>query len=641
MMNRTIERFVILLLVLVVAVSFTPGRSDAKRFKVKGMDFWSTGYYRQNIQIGTNDPDFSTPGVAQQPGVLGPGTPALVNGGLYQLNGNEEGVTQMLGTFYSENQLFVTPNLELRLSLRYEGDFVDNFKNDDGVWDAGSGQAFDKYRKENDLKYDREINEIVRECTVAYFSRYYSIRAGKQQMSWGESDGLRLMDQINGLDTRRDFILRDADEGFLETRMPLWMVKADFTPDFTFGNSLGLSNLDLEVSWIPDVRMQNRAALGAREGGVWSAPLPDVPLPLVQLNAIKDYPSQSIDNGSYGVRLKGMIGRAFFTVNAYYGWSKNSILTDAGYVDPLLGTALGAAAHNLGVIRGPGLGLTPLAPLAGPASNANFQGNVGDAVDMSAVLGLPPTSLYGLTLTLGQKSYRQKVFGFTLAGEPEFTRPFFRAMRQTTLPVFRFEAAYEPDVRFNYGTDDYIARLSSNWLWNTNETTRDIYRYLIGIDYNAHCRFINPVDDVTVSLQFSQSIMDQNEFVDELTAPNAFDPLLATAATIALPGGPRVTNAGFKQRIMMAPYFWFPKQVESYASLSLRSEYMGSNLVPAFLGVGDLTTGSWLYKAKVDYKYQNKWIFGLGYNSFYGDPETSFGLYDKADCLFGSIKYQW
>ena len=186
--------------------------------------------------------------------------------------------------------------------------------------------------------------------------------------------------------------------------------------------------------------------------------------------------------------------------------------------------------------------------------------------------------------------------------------------------------AYEPDVRFNNGTDNYIARVSSDWLWNTNHTERDIYRYLIGIDYNLHCKWINPVDDITTSFQFSQNIIDGGVDVPQVTAATPFD-----ALTGAVPGQ--------RQRLQYAPYFWFPEETEEFVSLSFRSEYMGSNLIPAILAVADLTYNTWVYKAKVDYKYQNTWIFGLGANVFHGNHEKAMGLFGEADCFFASIKY--
>ena len=63
-------------------------------------------------------------------------------------------------------------------------------------------------------------------------------RLGKQQVVWGEADGLKLLDVINP-QSYREFILDDFDD----SRIPLWMVNAEHTlPDDSV----------LQVLWIPD-----------------------------------------------------------------------------------------------------------------------------------------------------------------------------------------------------------------------------------------------------------------------------------------------------------------------------------------------------------------------------------------------------
>ena len=63
-------------------------------------------------------------------------------------------------------------------------------------------------------------------------------RLGKQQVVWGEADGLKLLDVINP-QSFREFVLDDFDD----SRIPLWMVNAEIT--------LGDDGL-LQLLWIPD-----------------------------------------------------------------------------------------------------------------------------------------------------------------------------------------------------------------------------------------------------------------------------------------------------------------------------------------------------------------------------------------------------
>jgi len=60
---------------------------------------------------------------------------------------------------------------------------------------------------------------------------------GKQQIVWGETDGLKLLDVINPQNFR-EFILDD----FEDSRIPLWSVKAEFD----------IKNIGVQFVWIPD-----------------------------------------------------------------------------------------------------------------------------------------------------------------------------------------------------------------------------------------------------------------------------------------------------------------------------------------------------------------------------------------------------
>jgi len=60
---------------------------------------------------------------------------------------------------------------------------------------------------------------------------------GKQQIVWGETDGLKLLDVVNPQNFR-EFILDD----FEDSRIPLWSLKAEFD----------MKNIGVQFVWIPD-----------------------------------------------------------------------------------------------------------------------------------------------------------------------------------------------------------------------------------------------------------------------------------------------------------------------------------------------------------------------------------------------------
>jgi hypothetical protein len=63
------------------------------------------------------------------------------------------------------------------------------------------------------------------------------VRVGKQQIVWGETDGLKLLDVVNP-QYFREFVLADFDA----SRIPLWSVKHDFS----------IEALNVQLVWIPD-----------------------------------------------------------------------------------------------------------------------------------------------------------------------------------------------------------------------------------------------------------------------------------------------------------------------------------------------------------------------------------------------------
>ena len=71
------------------------------------------------------------------------------------------------------------------------------------------------------------------------------VRLGKQQVVWGEADGLKLLDVINPQNFR-EFILDDFDD----SRIPLWMVNAEL--------NIGDDGL-LQLLWIPDTTVHELA----------------------------------------------------------------------------------------------------------------------------------------------------------------------------------------------------------------------------------------------------------------------------------------------------------------------------------------------------------------------------------------------
>ncbi len=133
---------------------------------------------------------------------------------------------------------------------------------------------------------DQKRENEVRELYVDVRKGPLFIRLGKQQIVWGESDGLRLADIINPLDFRWHYFFEDWQD--IRQGLPAIRTIYGVTP-----------KTDLELVWVP---VTFKPAKFAGAGTYWEIPgagiggLPE-----------KEYPA-SINNGSVGGKVKTSFG---------------------------------------------------------------------------------------------------------------------------------------------------------------------------------------------------------------------------------------------------------------------------------------------------------------------------------------------
>ncbi|MDO8785952.1 MAG: hypothetical protein Q7J12_07010, partial [Syntrophales bacterium] len=136
----------------------------------------------------------------------------------------------------SENRLQVEMDAKLHPNVTLFGIFRGTY---DAVYDLRSDS--DQWSRDYAGSRDKLSTEYkMRELFMNVAMGKWDFRIGKQQVVWGETDGLRLMDIINPLDMRRQFITRD----WRDIRIPQTMVKA------TYGISTQ-HNAFLELLWNP------------------------------------------------------------------------------------------------------------------------------------------------------------------------------------------------------------------------------------------------------------------------------------------------------------------------------------------------------------------------------------------------------
>lgn len=174
--------------------------------------------------------------------------------------------------------------------------------------------------------------DLLNEAHVTWRSDPIYLRAGKQIVRWGETDGFRLMDQINPVDQRRGL----ADVEFENTIIPLWLLRAEYEvstlPAWCQGLSFqGIVNPNIQF------RPNEGIVPGNTVSGIWA---PDIAAPLGgpypfdyghigSLDARIHAPAGR-EGYEYALRAKAAVRDATVTLNYYYGRDKDPVTTIAG-----------------------------------------------------------------------------------------------------------------------------------------------------------------------------------------------------------------------------------------------------------------------------------------------------------------------
>ena len=113
---------------------------------------------------------------------------------------NKDGLNSAVFTALLEGEYKPATNLKVFMSGKLTADWIYPImsNNNNSEW---KGKGFDQSRDE--LFVDTGWDKMLNEAYVTYSPGNFFLRVGKQIVGWGETDGFRLMDQINPVDNRR------------------------------------------------------------------------------------------------------------------------------------------------------------------------------------------------------------------------------------------------------------------------------------------------------------------------------------------------------------------------------------------------------------------------------------------------------
>lgn len=201
----------------------------------------------------------------------------------------------------------LTPNMGFSILGRLRGDTQDQIEPGDPGSQSDSRSDWNRRAFIGD-----NLDAEIREAYADIYAGDWFFRLGKQQVVWGQADGLRVLDQVNPL-SFREFILGD----FEDRRIPLWMANLE--------RSLG--SVTVQFLWIPDHTYNEVPSAGTFQP---TSPLLVPSPPTDFFGTVRriqaDRPDQLITDDDYGIRLTGFSYGWDWSLNALYSYGDTQVI---------------------------------------------------------------------------------------------------------------------------------------------------------------------------------------------------------------------------------------------------------------------------------------------------------------------------
>jgi len=230
----------------------------------------------------------------------------------------EKGFNSALMNLFVEGDYTPLNNLKFYASSMLTVDWIYQLKTNDSSW-------HDKlFSDSSRLNVDDKYWQLLKEAHVTWTPKDFLFRVGKQIVKWGETDGFRLMDQINPGDGRRGF----SDVEFETSVIPIWLIRTEYYPDI---KSSWLTDLGLEFIFNPnaDFIADQRIRTGNDVGGIWA---PDAMAGQAHVGSIFENirePDKWTEGQEFAFRVKGVVSNTFLTLNYFYGRDNSPVLRSA------------------------------------------------------------------------------------------------------------------------------------------------------------------------------------------------------------------------------------------------------------------------------------------------------------------------
>ena len=209
----------------------------------------------------------------------------------------KEGHTQKLETL-------IHPEIELKLPFGFDLTSIASFRLDavDNLEHGDSAQSEISPMSRRGIIGDRMEFELREFYFEKYINNVY-LKIGKQQIVWGNSDGLKVLDIVNPQDFR-EFIYDEWED----SRIPLWTVNLE----------IPVKNWLMQLIWIPDKTYHKIPEPNSTFSFTSTLLIPRPPTGVkVNLNSIKR-PKRFFSDSDLGIRFSRFWNGWDITLNYLY-----------------------------------------------------------------------------------------------------------------------------------------------------------------------------------------------------------------------------------------------------------------------------------------------------------------------------------
>ena len=146
----------------------------------------------------------------------------------------------------------------------------------------------------------------LREAFLQYTTNHWDLKAGRQIVIWGVSDGIRVTDIVSPMDMT-EFLARDYDD----IRIPVNSIKLKYFN----------AKLSAEAIFIP---VSSFFIIPTSNNNPWSI-LPPTDGLHYEFN-LEDYPDKILENSEYGGRVSFFLSGIDFSIAALHTWNKMPVM---------------------------------------------------------------------------------------------------------------------------------------------------------------------------------------------------------------------------------------------------------------------------------------------------------------------------